>query len=101
MPATEFAEDVQQRTQILIDQTKEYHAVLFEIQGLLRPEGQSCAAERNGLLFCPIADSQGSKISIREYRWIGPFVVQKVLSNDNYIVRRFNTNKTQILNRII
>ena len=53
MPTTEIAEEVQQKTQILIDQTKEYHAVLFEIQGLLRPEGQSCAAQRNGLLFCP------------------------------------------------
>ena len=29
-----------------------------------------------------------------------PIVVQKVLSNDNYIVRRLNTNKTQILHRI-
>ena len=35
-----------------------------------------------------------------EYRWIGPFVVQTVLSNDNYTVRRLNTSKTQILHRI-
>ena len=48
----------------------------------------------------PKADSQASKIPFREYRWIGPFVVQTVLSNDNYIVRRLNTNKTQILHRI-
>ena len=32
--------------------------------------------------------------------WIGPFVIQKALSNDSYIVRRLNTNKTQILHRI-
>ena len=48
----------------------------------------------------PKADSQASKIPFREYRWIGPFVVQTVLSNDNYIVRRLNTNKTQILHGI-
>ena len=48
----------------------------------------------------PKADSQASKIPFREYRSIGPFVNQKVLSNDNYIVRRLNTNKTQILHRI-
>ena len=48
----------------------------------------------------PKADSQASKIPFREYRWIGPYVVQKVLSNDNYIVRRINTNKTQILHCI-
>ena len=45
------------------------------------------------------ADSQASKIPFKEYRWIGPFVVQTVLSNDNYIVRRLNTNKTQVLYR--
>ena len=48
----------------------------------------------------PKADSQASKIPFREYWWIDPFVVQTVLSNDNYIVRRLNTNKTQILHRI-
>ena len=48
----------------------------------------------------PKADNQASKIPFREYRWLGPFVVQTVLSNDNYIVRRLNTNKTQILHRI-
>ena len=48
----------------------------------------------------PKADSQGSKISFRNFRWIGPFVVQKVLPNNSYIVRRLNTNKTQILHRI-
>ena len=48
----------------------------------------------------PKADNQASKIPFREYRWIRPFVVQTVLSNDNYIVRRLNTNKTQTLHRI-
>ena len=48
----------------------------------------------------PKADNQGSKIPFRDYRWVGPFVVQKVLPNENYIVRRINTNRTQILHRI-
>ena len=48
----------------------------------------------------PKADNQRSKIPFRDFRWTGPFVVQKVLPNNNYIVRRLNTNKTQILHRI-
>ena len=48
----------------------------------------------------PKADHQGSKIPFRDYRWVGPFIVQKALPNENYIVRRINTNKTQILHRI-
>ena len=48
----------------------------------------------------PKGDSQGSKTSFRDYRWIGSFIVQKALPNNNYVVRRLNTNKTQILHRI-
>ena len=46
------------------------------------------------------ADHQGSKIPFRYYRWVGPFIVQKVLPNENYIVRRINTSKAQILHQI-
>ena len=48
-----------------------------------------------------IADHQGSKNPFREYRWTtGPYIVEKVLANENYIVRKLNSNKTQILHRI-
>ena len=54
--------------------------------------------------FCfnlqPKADHQGSKIPFSDYRWVGPYIVQKTLPNDIYIVRKINTNKTQILHRI-
>ena len=48
----------------------------------------------------PKADHQGSKIPFRDFRWIGPYIVEKVLPNNNYIVRKLNTNKTQFLHRI-
>ena len=48
----------------------------------------------------PKADHQGSKIPFRDFRWIGPYIVEKVLPNNNYIVRKLHTNKTQILHRI-
>ena len=32
--------------------------------------------------------------------WIGPYSVEKVQPNNKYIVRKLNTNKTQILHRI-
>ena len=48
----------------------------------------------------PNAENQGSKIPFTDYRWIGPYVIEKVSPNDNYIVRRLNTDKTQILHRI-
>ena len=47
----------------------------------------------------PKADHQGSKIPFRDFQWLGPYLVEKVLPNNNYIVRKLNTNKTQILHR--
>ena len=47
------------------------------------------------LILQPKADSQGSKIPLRDYKWIGFFVIQNVLPNDKYIVRSLNNNKTK------
>ena len=48
----------------------------------------------------PKTDTQATKIPFREFRWVGPYKVEKVLPNNNYIVRRLGTNKTQLLHRI-
>ena len=48
----------------------------------------------------PKADHQGSKISFTEFRRIGPYIIEKVLPNNNYLVRKIGTNKTQALHRM-
>ena len=48
----------------------------------------------------PKADHQGSKIPFTEFRWIGPYIIEKVLPNINYLVRKIGTNKTQVLHRM-
>ena len=48
----------------------------------------------------PQADYQGSKIPFTEFRWIGPYIIEKVLTNNNYLVRKNGTNKTQVLIRM-
>ena len=45
----------------------------------------------------PKAEHQGSKIPFTDFRWIGPYIIEKVLPNNNYLVRKIGTNKTQIL----
>ena len=103
MPTTDFAEEVQQRTQILLDQTKKNIMQSYlKYKDYYDRKAKAAPLKENDYCFIlqPKGDSQASKIPFREYRWIGPFVVQTVLSNDNYIVRRLNTNKTQILHRI-
>ena len=41
-----------------------------------------------------------SKKPFRDFRCIRPYPVENVLPNNNYIVRKLNTNKTQLLHRI-
>ena len=48
----------------------------------------------------PKADHQGSKIPFTEFRWMGPYIVEKVLPNNNYLVRKIGTDKTQVLHRM-
>ena len=51
-------------------------------------------------ILYPKADTQATKIPFREFRWIDPYKVEKVLPNNSYIVCRLGTNKTQLLHRI-
>ena len=48
----------------------------------------------------PKAGHQGSKSPFTEFRWIGPYLVEKALPNNNYLVRKLGTNKSQILHRM-
>ena len=48
----------------------------------------------------PKADHQGSQIPFTEFRRMGPYIVEKVLPNNNYLVRKIGTDKTQVLHRM-
>ena len=47
-----------------------------------------------------LAFYQGSKILFRNFWWTGPYVIENVLPNDNYIVRKLNSKQTQTLHGI-
>ena len=103
LPTTDFAEELQKRTQILIDKTKKNimqsylkYKEYYDRKAKAAPlkPGDYC------FILQPLADHQGSEISFREFRWIGPYVIEKVLPNENYIVRKLRSNKTQILHPI-
>ena len=102
-PTTEFAEEIQNWTKILIVKTKQNIMQSYiKYEEYYDRKAKAAPLKENDYCFVlqPKADHQGSKIPFRDYRWVGPFIVQKVLPNENYIVRRMNTNKTQILHRI-
>ena len=88
---------------ILIDKTKQSNMQSYiKYKEYYDRRAKAAPLKENDYCFVlqPKADHQKSKIPFRDYRSVGPFIVQKVLPNENYIVRRINTNKTQILHRI-
>ena len=46
------------------------------------------------------AEHQRSKIPFTGFWWIGPYIIEKVPPNNNYLVCKIGTNKTQILHRM-
>ena len=103
LPTTDFADEFQRRTQILLDNTKKNIMQSYlKYKEYYDRKAKAAPLKQNDYCFIlqPIADHQGSKIPFREYRWTGPYIVEKVLPNESYIVRKLNSNKTQILHRI-
>ena len=103
LPTTDFGEEFQQSTKILIDQTKKniMQSYLKYKEYYDRKAKTTPLQEKDYCFVLQLkSDSQGSNIPFRDFRWIGPFIVQKVLPNNNCKVRRLKMNKTQILLRI-
>ena len=98
-----MAEDIQKRMKILLDQTKK-NIMQSYLKYKAYYDRKTKAAPLETTDYCyilnPKADTQATKILFREFRWCGPYKVEKVLPNNNYIVRRLGTNKTQLLHRI-
>ena len=102
-PTTDFAEELLRRTKILYDKTKK-NVMQSYIKYKKYYDKKAKASPLKEKDYCfllqPKTDHQRSEIPFRDFRWIGPYFVEKVLPNNIYIVRKLNTNKTQILHRI-
>ena len=102
-PTTDFTEELPRRTKILYDKTWK-NVMQSYIKYKMHYDKKSKASLLKEKDYCfllqPKADHQGSKIPFRDFRWVGPYLVEKVLPNNNYIVRKLRTNRTQILHRI-
>ena len=99
---TDFAEESLRRTKILYDKTqKNVMQSYMKYKKYYDKKAKASPSKEKDycLILQPKSDHQRSKIPFRDFRWIGPHLVEMVLPNNNYIVRKLNTNKTQILHR--
>ena len=46
------------------------------------------------------ADHQENKIAFTEFQWNGPYIIEMVLANNNYLVRKIGTKKMRVLHGI-
>ena len=100
---TDVGEEIQRRMRILLDQTKKNILQSYlKYKAYYDRKAKASPLETTDYCYIlnPKADTQAAKIPFREFRWQGPYKVEKVLPNNNYIVRRLGTNKTQLLHRI-
>ena len=101
---------ISQITQDVLDQTEIIHQdvrknamqAYIKYKAYYDKQAKASKLKDAGYVYVlqPKADHQGSKIPFTEFRWIGPYIIEKVLPNNNYLVRKTGTNKTQVLHRM-
>ena len=79
LPTTDFAEEFQRRTKVLFDVTKKnLMQPYLKYKKYYDRKAKASPLKQNDYCFIlqPIADHQGSKIPFREFRWIGPYIIE-------------------------
>ena len=87
LPTTDFAEEFHRRAQSLLNSTKKNIMQSYlKYKEYYDRKAKAAPLKLNDYCFNlqPIADHQGSKIPFRDFRWIGTYIIEKVLPNDNY-----------------
>ena len=102
-PDSQIAQDVLEQTEIIFqDVRKNAMQAYVKDKACYDRKANASTLKKTVYVFIlqPKADHQGSKIPFTDFRWIGPYIIEKVLPNNNYLVRKIGTNKTQILHRM-
>ena len=102
-PNSQIAEDVLKRTEIIFhDARKNTMQAYIKYKAYDDKKANASKLNEQQYVFVlqPTADHQRSKIPSTEFRWLGPYIVEKFLPENNYLVRKLGTNKSQVLHRM-
>ena len=102
-PNSEIAQDVLEQTEAIFqDVRRNAMQAYIKYKAYYDKKANASKLKQSDYVYIlqPKADHQGSKIPFTDFRWIGPYIIEKVLPNNNYVVRKKGTNKTQILHRM-
>ena len=102
-PNSQIAQDVLEQTETIFqDVRKNAMQAYLKYKAYYDRKANASKLKQADYVFIlqPQADHQGSKVPFTDFRWIGPYTIEKVLPNDKYLVRKIGTNKTQILHQM-
>ena len=102
-PNSRIAEDVLKQTEMIFrDVRKNTMQTYNEYKAYYDRKGNASKLKEQQYVFVlqPKANHPGSKVFSTEFWWIGPYMVEKALPNNNYLVQKHGTNKTQVLHRM-
>ena len=102
-PDSQIAQDVLEQTETIFqDVCKNTMQTYIKYKAYYDRKANASKLKKADYVFIlqPKADHQGSKIPFTDFRWIGPYIIEKVSPDKNYLVRKIGTNKTQILHRM-
>ena len=102
-PDSEIAQDVLEQTETIFqDVRRNAMPAYIKYKAYYDKKANATKLKQSDYMYIlqPKADHQGSKIPFTDFRCIGPYTVEKVLPNNNYVVRKIGTKKTQILHRM-
>ena len=96
---SQIAQDVLDQTEIIYQDVRE-NAMQAYIEHDAHHDKKSKASKLKDsdylYVLQPRDDHRGIENLFTKFRWIGPYLIQKVLPNNIYLVRKIGTNKTQL-----
>ena len=102
-PNSEIAQDVLEQTEAIFQDVRRNAMLAYiKYKAYYDKKANASKLKQSDYVYIlqPKAEHQGSKIPFTDFRWIGPYIIEKVIPNNNYVVRKIGTNKTQILHRM-
>ena len=102
-PDSQIAQDVLEQTETIFqDFRKNAMQAYLKYKAYYDRKANASNLKKTDYVFIlqPKADHQGSKIPFTDFRWTGPYIIENVLPNNSYVLRKIGTNKTQILHRM-
>ena len=99
-PNAQTAQDVLEQTEITLqDVRKNAMQAYLKHKAYYHKNANASWLEEWNIVYVlkPKVDHQGNKIPFTDFRWIGRYIIEKSLTNNNHVERKIGTNKTQFL----